>query len=90
MNITNYYWCKIGALILFFVLAACNVQAMRCSGNIISEGDNAARVLDLCGLPTQNNFSTMVYKNKDRDGMDYYVHFNASGFVDSISFNRGS
>ncbi len=77
--------CLGSALIAAFSMA----YSMRCGTHLINEGDNIARVIQLCGEPSYNNYSMVVYSNKDGDGMDYSLHVNASGIVDSITFSRG-
>ena len=63
--------------------------AMRCGTHLISEGGSATRMLELCGTPTQDTYSDIVYINKDGSGMNYYIHVNGAGMIDSISSSRG-
>jgi hypothetical protein len=62
---------------------------MRCNNQLISEGDSAHKVVTLCGNPTFQDYSYIVYENKDGDGMDYRLHIGGAGTVDSITFSRG-
>ena len=75
------------------VFSACalttNSYAMRCGTHLVNEGDSAIRMLELCGTPTQDGYSNIMYLNKDGDGMNYYVHVNGAGMIDSISASRG-
>lgn len=71
------------------VAAVGNAHAFRCGTHLINEGDSASRMIQLCGTPTSNNYSTIVYQNKDGDHMDYTIHVNSVGMIDSITFSRG-
>lgn len=72
------------------VAAISNAHAMRCGTHLINEGDPIIRAIQLCGTPTQDNYSNVIYMNKDGDGMNYFLHVDGAGMIDSIGFSRGS
>lgn len=63
--------------------------AMRCGTHLINSGDSVTRMLQLCGTPTQDTYSNIIYLNKDGDGMNYYIHVSGAGIIDSIYGSRG-
>lgn len=77
------------ALILSMSLFVSGGYAMRCGTHLINEGDSATRMLELCGTPSQDTYSNITYINKDGDGMNYYIHVNGAGMIDSVSASRG-
>jgi len=62
---------------------------MRCGTQLVNEGENVSQMISACGEPTWNNGSTVFYKNKDSDGMNYTIHVGDSGLIDDIQFSRG-
>ncbi len=70
-------------------MASFSLQAMRCGTSLVNEGDNVARMVALCGEPTYNYGQSIGYINKDGHGMDYFIHTDANGVIDNITFNRG-
>lgn len=81
---------RVFTLGLILTIASCTAYGMRCSGQIIDEGSSVTRMLELCGDPSYNNLSTIIYMNKDGDGMNYYIHVNEVGMVDAIEYRRGN
>jgi hypothetical protein len=75
-------------MVVAMMVSFSNVYAMRCSNQLINEGDSITRMLNLCGNPQANTRSNIVYINKDGDGIDYYIHADAMGTIDSIQFSR--
>ena len=65
-----------------------NANAMRCDQTLVNEGATVAQVIGLCGQPTAMTGGNIVYINKDGDGMNYYLHTDANGIVDNVSFSR--
>lgn len=75
--------------VMLFIAVISNIHAMRCGTALINEGDSITRMVELCGTPTSNAFENITYINKDGDGMNYYIHANNAGTIDSIEFSRG-
>lgn len=82
---------NIRALAAIFILIAASHTSwgMRCGTHLINEGDHVSRMMQLCGSPTSNTFSNIVYINKDDDGMNYYIHAQSNGIIDNIESSRG-
>jgi dTDP-4-dehydrorhamnose reductase len=74
---------------LILIAAANNAHAMFCGNDVISEGDYIQDVRAKCGSPTWTNDVVDAYINKDRDGMNYYIHRGTDGKVSDIEFSRG-
>jgi len=55
---------------------------IRCGNQLINEGDTISRLLEACGTPSQNNFSNVIYNNKD--GWRYQIHVGPDGIIDNI------
>lgn len=76
-------------LIVVLLLVSFSAHSMRCNNQLIMEDDSVSRVLSLCGDPTEQNYSYLVYENKDGDGMDYRLHIGPNGRIDAIESRRG-
>lgn len=79
---------RVFVIATILIISICNSYAMRCGTHLINEGDPVVRMLQLCGEPAQNNYSDIVYINKDGDGMNYFIHVNSAGIIDSINMSR--
>lgn len=75
-------------LIMVGLVACFNSYAFRCGTHLINEGDTATRMVALCGEP-EGHGQNLSYTNLNGDGMNYYIHCDASGVIDSITFSRG-
>lgn len=71
-----------------FIYGSTAFAGMRCNGQLITEGDHVVKMIELCGEPDQMG-QNMVYMNKDGSGMNYYIHTQANGIIDSINSSRG-
>lgn len=90
---SNYHKSRIAftvklVLIVVLVLIGFNSFAMRCGTQLINEGDTYGELIATCGQPTSDTLSTVIYINKDGDGMNYYIHCDNSGAIDDIKFSR--
>jgi len=75
-------------VILIIALCVSTGHAMRCGNILITEGDQKVQLLQACGQPSSNDGSVIIYLNKDRDGMNYYIHTGTDGTIDNITFSR--
>lgn len=75
-------------ILVVALLSSFSVSAMRCGTHLINEGDSVTRMIQLCGTPDQNSYSDVIYLNKDGDGINYLIHVDGAGMIDSISFSR--
>lgn len=71
------------------IAAIGNAHAMRCGNHLVLEGDSVTQTIAICGTPTSDNYSTVIYMNKDGNGMNYYIHVNGAGMIDTITSSRG-
>lgn len=74
----------IGAMLLSGLASA----GMRCGTSLIDRGDSVIHMIALCGQPQQSGLN-IIYLNKDGDGMNYYIHSQSNGIIDSIKSSRG-
>lgn len=75
--------------VALFVAVVSNLHAMRCGTHLVNEGGSITQAIQLCGTPSSNTYSDVIYINKDGDGMNYYLHVDGAGMIDSISYSRG-
>lgn len=75
------------AVIFIISLVVSNSYAMRCNGSLVNEGDSITKMVQVCGQPQQDG-QNIVYINKDNDGMNYYIHADSNGVIDSVTFSR--
>lgn len=79
---------RVFTIVIILTISLANCYGMRCNGGLISEGDSIYTLISMCGTPTVNTLSHIEYVNKDGDGMNYYIHANANGIIDSINFSK--
>lgn len=75
-------------IIVLGLLLSMDVLAMRCGTSLVNEGDSLEKLFSLCGDPDVNTLSNIIYRDKDGDGMTYYIHADSNGIIDSINFSR--
>jgi hypothetical protein len=71
-----------------FLYGASAFAGMRCGNELILEGGSVVNISRLCGQPDQAG-QNIMYLNKDKDGMNYYIHSDANGIIDDIKYSRG-
>ena len=71
-----------------FLYGSSIFAGMRCGNNLILEGDSVVKMTQICGQPQQTG-QNIIYINKDKDGMNYYIHADANGIIDNVKFSRG-
>jgi hypothetical protein len=81
---------NLAVIFIVAVLVSNSCYSMRCGTHLITEGDSATKAVQLCGNPSFDNYSTIIYTNKDGDGANYTLHVNGAGMIDSVTFSIGN